>query len=126
MCMSRDPLPESPHAPFLGAALLFLMEGAGSPFQEQDGDKDGKGRAPAIFEEGAWKLPCGTAPYLVSWLSLAARETGKCLFSEWPLPASLLHLHLPFLSLALIWRAPTHSVSTSTLCIQSVHHVGEF
>lgn len=78
------------------------------------------------FEEGARKLPYGTAQYLVSWLSLAARDTGKYLFSEWPLPTSLLDLHLPFLSLTLIWRALTHSVSTSTLCIQSVHHVGEF
>lgn len=81
----------------------------------------GRGMAQPSFEEDAGKLPYGTAQYLVSWLSLAARETGKCPYSEWPLPTSLLHLHLPSLSLALIWRAPTHSVSTSTHCVSNLY-----
>lgn len=73
------------------------------------------------FEEGAGKLPYGTAQHLVSWLSLAAQETGKCPYSEWPLPAPPLHLHLPFLRLALLWRAPTHPASTSAPYGSSLH-----
>lgn len=44
-----------------------------------------KGLPQQSFEEGTQKLQCDTGQYLVSWLRLTARETGKgCLYSEWP------------------------------------------
>lgn len=50
-----------------------------SPFQAAGwGEKDGKGMPPPPFEKVAQKLPYNAGHYLVLWLHLAARETGKC------------------------------------------------
>lgn len=148
--MSRDPLLETHHSPFLGCCSHFHgRRWRHLHSRQQDGVKDEKGCAPAIF----W----GRCPETAIWYwlvlsvmaTLSCKRDWCCLYSEWPcsqlqmlflwkkdrteidrqLPVghtTSLHLHLPFLSLALILRALTHSVFYfHKLYVQSVDHLGE-
>lgn len=119
--MSGDPLLDSPTPLSQGAALMFLIEGRHLHSRSRMETGMGRERPSHLFRKvlgSCHKLlpstQCHGYPQLQERLE-------KCLYSEWPLPTSLLHLYLPFLSLALIWRAPTHPVSTSTLCVSNLY-----